>query len=87
MDKSREAIERREMRIRELEDLVHEEVRSEESTEDSDECEVEEGGRPRVVAIIEGERTWYVQEGRRKRWDERPEEVKELRAARLRFDL
>ena len=44
MEKSGEAIDRRDLKIRELEDIVHEEVRSEESSEETDESEEEEGG-------------------------------------------
>ena len=78
MEKSREAIDRRDKRIRELEDMVHEETRSEESSEETDESKEEEEGietRSRVVAIIDGER--YVQEGRRERWYERVEREKQ----------
>ena len=67
MEKSREAIERREVRIKELEDMVHEETRSEESSEGTDESEEEEEGiKARLVAVIregQGER-WYEREER-----------------------
>ena len=49
MEKSREAIGRRDKKIRELEDIVHEEVRSEDSSEE--ESDEEEGGGSRVAVL------------------------------------